>query len=314
MTSVTAQPSASRCRGAKRLLAAVTDNASLLKILVLLPAGLCVTAAVLWPLLLTIFLSFTDLRGLNANAFELVGFDNYLGVLTSQAFWSSSAITLKFALVSVAAQVVLGVLVALLLNQKFPGRNFVRILLVVPWALPTVVNAVVWRLIFAPDYGVANAVLTSLGLIENYQSWLGNPTTALWYVAFADVWKNFPIVCLIVLAALQAVPKELREAATVDGARGLDRFQVVIWPYIVGPLAAAATLRLIEAMRAFDIVWLMTRGGPADSTKTLGIGVYQEIMAYQNIGTGSSFALIVALISMILVASYLRIMSRVGKV
>jgi multiple sugar transport system permease protein len=157
---------------------------------------------------------------------------------------------------------IIGVLVALLLNQKFIGRNVLRVLVILPWALPTIVNAMMWRLNFNPDYGSINALLSQLGIIDGYRSWLGSPEAALNAVMFADIWKNYPLVTLLVLAALQSIPEDLFEAARLDGASAWRRFRAITFPAIVAPLGVALVLRTIDAFKIFDIIYVMTRGGP----------------------------------------------------
>ena len=176
--------------------------------------------------------------------------------------------------------------------------------MILPWALPTVVNATLWRLIYNPEYGALNAVLMQMGLIDAYRSWLGEPDTALASLIVADCWKNFPLVALIALAALQAVPRDITAASMVDGAGAWSRFRFVIMPYLAGPLMVALVLRTIEAFKVFDIIWVMTRGGPANSTRTLSILVYQEAFSFQRAGSGASLALIVTLLVTVLAVAY----------
>lgn len=213
---------------------------------------------------------FTDtaLAG-SGEATHYVWLDNYLYALTDPDFRAAFARTLYFTVVSVAIEGAIGVLVALLLNQRFVGRNVLRVLVILPWALPTIVNAMMWRLNFNPDYGSVNALLSQLGLIDSYRSWLGSPDSALHAVMLADIWKNYPLVTLLVLAALQSVPDDLYEAARLDGASARRRFRAITFPAIVGPLGVALVLRTIDAFKVFDIIYVMTRGGPLDSTKTL---------------------------------------------
>ncbi|NJH05406.1 carbohydrate ABC transporter permease, partial [Salmonella enterica] len=148
----------------------------------------------------------------SGEATHYVWLDNYLYALTDPDFRAAFARTLYFTVVSVAIAGAIGVLVALLLNQRFVGRNVLRVLVILPWALPTIVNAMMWRLNFNPDYGSVNALLSQLGLIDSYRSWLGSPDSALHAVMLADIWKNYPLVTLLVLAALQSVPDDLYEA------------------------------------------------------------------------------------------------------
>ncbi|MGV1761651.1 carbohydrate ABC transporter permease [Rhizobium sp. A22-96] len=269
----------------------------------MLPLLVVMVAVIGWPLIDTVGLSFTDAKLVGTGG-NFVGIDNYAKMLANSNFQRTLITTAWFAIISVAAEMVLGVLAALLLNQDFKGRGVLRALMILPWALPTVVNATLWRLIYNPEYGALNAALTQLGLLDAYRSWLGEPGTALTALIVADCWKNFPLVALIALAALQAVPRDIVAASLVDGACPLKRFRFVILPYLVGPLMVALVLRTIEAFKVFDIIWVMTRGGPANSTRTLSILVYQEAFSFQRAGSGASLALIVTLLVTVLAAAY----------
>ncbi len=275
----------------------------------MLPLLIVILGVVSWPLIQTVSLSFSDAR-LVASSGNFVGLDNYTKNLGSKAFQSAFLNTAWFTLLSVGAELVLGVLVGLLLNQPFRGQKLMRAMMILPWALPTVVNAILWRLIYNPEYGAANSVLLQLGIIDSYRSWLGQPQSAMLAMVVADVWKNFPIVALISLAALQSVPRETQAAAIVDGAGPFSRFRFVIWPYLAGPLMIALVLRTIEAFKVFDIIWVMTRGGPANSTRTVSILVYQEAFSFQRAGSGASLALIVTLFVMLLASGYVAVMRR----
>ena len=264
-----------------------------------------------WPLLRTLWLSFTDAALINTGTGpNYIGLDNYLYALTDPDFRDAFGRTLYFTVVSVAIEGVLGVLVALLLNQKFVGRNILRVLVILPWALPTIVNAMMWRLNFNPDYGSINALLTQLGILDSYRSWLGSTDAALNSVMFADIWKNYPLVTLLVLAALQSIPEDLYEAARLDGASAWRRFRAITFPAIVAPLGVALVLRTIDAFKVFDIIYVMTRGGPMDSTKTLSFFVYQESFSYMRAGSGAAYAILMALMCAVLIAIYLLMLLR----
>ena len=285
----------------------LSDRKTLHVWLLMLPL-LCLMIAVIgWPLIDTIRLAFTNTR-LVGSAGEFVGWDNFTRMLSSRNFQKAFSATMQFTLISVTLEIVIGVLVGLLLNQKFYGRTILRGMLILPWALPTVVNATLWRLIYNPEYGAFNAVLLKFGIIDQYQSWLGQPQTAMAALILADLWKNFPLVALIALAALQSVPNDIRAAAISDGANAFRRFRYVIMPYLIGPLMVAVVLRTIEAFKVFDIIWIMTRGGPANSTRTLSILVYQEAFAFQRAGSGASLALIITLAITVLAVIYIRVM------
>ena len=271
--------------------------------LLMLPLLAVMIAVIGWPLVDTVRLSFTDAKLVGTEG-TFVGFDNYAKMLGGSNFLRAFMTTTWFAVVSVTAEMVLGVLAALLLNQQFRGRTALRALMILPWALPTVVNATLWRLIYNPEYGALNAALTQIGLIDSYRSWLGEPGSALTALIIADCWKNFPLVALIALAALQAVPRDITAASLVDGAGPFNRFRYVILPYLAGPLLVALVLRTIEAFKVFDIIWVMTRGGPANSTRTLSILVYQEAFSFQRAGSGASLALIVTLLVTVLAVAY----------
>jgi multiple sugar transport system permease protein len=271
--------------------------------LLMLPLLVVMIAVIGWPLVDTVGLSFTDAK-LVGTAGSFVGVDNYVKMISGSNFQRTLITTAEFAIASVFAEMVLGVLAALLLNQEFKGRTILRGLMILPWALPTVVNATLWRLIYNPEYGALNAALTQLGLISEYRSWLGEPGTALVSLIVADCWKNFPLVALIALAALQAVPRDITAASLVDGAGPFNRFRFVILPYLAGPLMVALVLRTIEAFKVFDIIWVMTRGGPANSTRSLSILVYQEAFSFQRAGSGASLALIVTLLVTVLAVAY----------
>jgi multiple sugar transport system permease protein len=266
-----------------------------------------------WPFLWTLWTSFTDAR-LIAPGAEWVGFANYQKALGNPLFQSALIVTIKFVVISVSIEFIAGLLAGLLLDQEFRGRALLRALMILPWALPTVVNATMWRLIYQPDFGALNALLTQLGMLDSYRSWLGDPNSALWAVCLADAWKNFPLVALICLAALQSVPSELKAAATIDGAGFWRKFRAVYLPFLAGPLTVAIVLRTIESFKVFDIIWVMTRGGPANSTKSLSIVVYQEAFSFQRAGSGASIALIVALISAVLTTFYVTAMRRQAEV
>ena len=275
----------------------------------LTPMLLIMVGVTAWPLMRTIWLSVTSAT-IGGEPAEWVGLGNYWAAISNQAFQESLGRTLYFTVTSVSLELALGLLVGLMLNQKFTGRAFARALLVLPWALPTIVNAMMWRLIDGPEYGALNALLTQIGVLDDYRSWLGDPGVAMEMVILADVWKNYPFIALIVLAALQTVPEDLYEAARLDGAGAWTRFMNVTLPGIVGPLSVAIVLRVIEAFKVFDIVYVMTKGGPQDTTKPVSFLVYQEAFSYLRIGSGAAYAILMALFSAGLIAAYIVLLRR----
>jgi len=272
--------------------------------LLLTPLLAVIVLIIGWPLVSTVGLSLTSAKLVGTSG-DFVGLGNLANALGNPAFRAAFLNTAVFAFASVALELGLGVLAALLLDQEFRGRTVLRALMILPWALPTIVNATLWRLIYNPQYGALNALLTQFGIIGDYQSWLGTPGSAMTAIIFADVWKNFPLVGLIALAALQTVPRDIKAAAIVDGAGLWARFRYTVLPYLAGPLLVALVLRTIGAFKVFDIIWVMTRGGPADTTRTLSILVYQEAFSFHRAGSGASMALLVTLVITVLAALYI---------
>jgi multiple sugar transport system permease protein len=276
----------------------------------LAPALVALLVIIGYPLFETVRLSLTNAELVGTDSGTFVGLRNYAQALTSPDFWHALEVTATFTVLTVSAELVVGVLVALLLNLPLRGRSVVRGLLILPWALPTVINAMAWRVIYNPEFGALNAALTQLGLISDYRSWLGEPDIALYAIGAADIWKTFPLVALIILAALQGVPRELHEAASIDGAGVVKRFAAVTWPAILGPLSIVAVLRVIEAVKVFDIIYVMTRGGPLNATRSLAILVYQQAFSFHHSGYGAALSLLSVVLSVILIAGYLTGMRR----
>ena len=283
------------------------------RLLLLAPLLIVLLAVIGWPLLDTFWLSFTDAR-LGGETGTFIWFDNYIHAFRAPAFRRALFVTVAFTVCTVGAEMLIGLGVGLLLDMDLWGRKFLRGLLIVPWALPTVVNAMCWRVIYNPDFGALDAFLKQIGVIDEYKSWLGDPDTALIAVGVADVWKTFSLVALITLAGLQAVPRELREAAEIDGAGPFARFRTVTLPVILPPLTIACVLRTIEAFKVFDIIWVMTHGGPLDSTKSLSILVYQEAFSFRHAGYGASLAMLSVAITMMLIGAYSRAVKMQGAV
>ena len=244
---------------------------------------------------------------------SFVGFENFIKGLGNQGFLDALKVSGLFALVVVSSEMILGTGVALLLNEPFRGRNLVRALLILPWAVPTTVNAIMWRLIYNPEYGALNSLLFQLGFLDSYISWLGSADKALWSVMFADVWKNFSLVAMIALASLQTLPDSQIEAAKIDGAGAWQRFRYITLPHLIPSLQVALVLRIIEAVKVFDIIYVMTKGGPANKTRSASIFVYQEAFTNSRMGSGAAYAIIMVSLIMILIAFYIRGLSRKEK-
>jgi multiple sugar transport system permease protein len=279
-------------------------------ILLTVPMIIIMGTVIGWPLVRTIFLAFTDAQLMDVGTSGFVGLANFKQAITNEGFLASLKVSAIFALVVVTSEMILGTAVALLVNEPFKGRNLLRALLILPWAIPTVVNAIMWRLIYNPEYGALNSLLTQLGLIDSYISWLGSANKALGAIIFADVWKNFSLVALIALASLQTLSSSQVDAAKIDGANAVQRFGYITLPHIIPSLQVALVLRIIEAVKVFDIIYIMTKGGPANRTRSGSIFVYQEAFTNSRMGSGATYAIIMVAVIMIFILFYMRIITK----
>lgn len=272
----------------------------------LIPALLVTFGIILIPLTEALWMSFHRYT-LTIPGRPFIGLDNYTTALADPTFWQAMGRTLYFTLVSTGLELGLGMLVALLLNEQFAGRGLLRGIMLIPWALPTMVNGMMWRWIDHPDYGALNALLTQLGLIDKYQAWLSTPFSAMNMIILADVWKMTPLVALLLLANLQTIPGELYEAASIDGAGSFRRFIHVTLPSIRAGILVSLVLRTIEAFKVFDIIFIMTRSGPANGTQTIAYYAYTEAFTSLQFGKGAALSYLIALFIVLLALIYFRL-------
>uniref|UniRef100_A0A7V4WMJ0 Sugar ABC transporter permease n=1 Tax=Candidatus Caldatribacterium saccharofermentans TaxID=1454753 RepID=A0A7V4WMJ0_9BACT len=277
----------------------------------ILPSFVFIGVIIFYPMGLSLRLSLfqVDLTRRGAGT-PFVGLANYIDILKSGYFWSSVGRTAYFTVVSIAIEMVLGLFIALLLNEKFRGRGILRSLLLLPWALPITVDAIMWKWIFNANYGAFNALLQQLGLIEKYQPWLTRPWSAMHCVIAADVWKVTPLVALLLLAGLQTIPRELYEAAEVDGAGWFRSLWKITIPLLGPTMTVVLVLRTLDAFRVFDIVYVMTQGGPANATKVISFLTYQEAFKFLHFSRGAALSYLITLIVAVLALLYTRAMKR----
>ncbi len=230
------------------------------------------------------------------------GLANYTRMVGDGRFWQTITNTTIFTIASVSLELVLGMTIALVLNQSFPGRGMVRTIAIIPWALPTAVMGLAWTWIFNDQYGVLNDILLRLGLIEQGISWLGEPTLAMVALIIADVWKTTPFMSIILLAGLQSIPPELYEAHTIDGAKPWQSFTQITLPLIMPQILIALLFRFAQAFGMFDLVQVMTGGGPAGATETVSIYIYSTVMRYLDFGYGSALVVVTFLLLITAVA------------
>jgi ABC-type sugar transport system permease subunit len=280
-----------------------------LALLLLLPAAVVVFGVVLYPAGRALVISFYDVDSPFPGAYPFVGLQNYADVLADRRLWMAAQHTLYFTVVSTALELILGIALAYLLAAPIRLRWLFRAVVILPWALPTIVNGAMWRWILNAQYGAANAVLTQLHLQEQYRSWLGtDPFLALNMVVVADVWKNTSLVAFFLLAGLQTIPNELYEAARVDGAGPMRVFLRITLPLLRPAIALVLVLRTIEAFKVFDIVYVMTGGGPASGTQTVTFFTYLQAFSAQRFSAGAALAYLTVVTIMLLALVYLRLL------
>jgi ABC-type sugar transport system permease subunit len=274
----------------------------------LLPAVTVVFGVVLYPVARTFVVSLFDVDSPLPGAYPFVGLSNYTRVFHDPAFYGVLGHTLYFTLVSTAAELVLGTAVALLLNAPLRARWFWRSLVVLPWALPTIVNGALWRWIYNGQYGALNGLLSTLHLSDAPHQWLGSPFLALNMVILADVWKNTSIVVFFILAGLQTISSDLYESARMDGAGAWATFWRITLPLLAPSIAVVLILRTIEAFKVFDIIYVMTGGGPASGTQTVAFYTYLQAFSNQLFGYGAALAYLIVLAVFALAMVYLRVL------
>jgi ABC-type sugar transport system permease subunit len=279
-------------------------------LLMLLPTFLVIFLITVLPVLFTFVLSFFNTPLSNPVPQGFAGLGNYLGFLASATFWQSIGRTAYFTFVSVGAELLIGLGVATLIHAQPPGWRLLRTSLIIPWAVPTMVNGSMWRWIYNADYGALNGLLLQLGLIDHYQPWLTQPWTAMNLVIVADIWHSMPFIALTLQAALATIPAELEEAAAVDGASAWQRFFLVRLPLLQPAILVALVIRTVEAFRVFDIIYVMTQGGPAFGTVTISYLTYLESFSYGHLGSGSALSFLISLFTMGMALLYIRLLYR----
>jgi len=277
------------------------------------PAALVIILIVLIPLGRALWMSVFDIRLTRPGVEPFVGLGNYLEQLTSGDFWAATGRALYFTVVSTALELGFGMGLALLMDQPLRWRWLLRTLVILPWALPTIVNALMWRWIDNAEYGALNALLTQTGVLHAYQPWLSDSDLAMWMVIIADVWKLTPLVAILLLAGLQSIDREVVEVARVDGAGPWQVFRHILLPLVTPVILILLVLRTMEAFKVFDLIWIMTHGGPANSTQTIAIYAYQTAYQAFDFGRGAALGYLIALVIMVLAAIYLRLLGRTGQ-
>ena len=268
------------------------------------PMVLVVVAFVVLPVVGTFWLSL--LREVTYLPSQFVGLSNFARLLKDPQFWQSLRFTAAFTSVCVPLEIGLGLVFALILNERLPARSLLRAAVLVPWAVPTIVSARTWELIYNYSYGLANYIVMAFNPGSQPINWLGSPLSAFAALVIADVWKTTPFVAIILLAGLQTIPEEVYEHAKVDGADLFQRFFKITLPLLKPALAVALIFRTIDTVRIMDLIYVVTNGGPGGSTTSLSLLGYKYFNE-GDFGYGSAVAVVVFAVAFVLSISYLKV-------
>lgn len=270
--------------------------------LLILPALLVLALVFAYPILRAFWLSlFTQNLGTQLMA-EFSGLSNYGRLLGDGRFWQSLWNTTVFTSASIIIELTLGLVFALVLHQSFRGRGLIRTVVLIPWALPTAVMGLAWAWIFNDQYGIVNSILSGLGLISENITWLGEPTLAMLTLVFADVWKTTPFVAILLLAGLQSISDDLYEAHAIDGATPWQSFRQITLPLLTPQILIALLFRFAQSFGVFDLVQVMTGGGPAGATEMVSIYIYATVRRYLDFGYGAALVVVTFLLLILAVA------------
>jgi multiple sugar transport system permease protein len=245
---------------------------------------------------------------------RFVWFQNYLSLVSDPVFLNSLKVTVGFVVVVLGLTVILGTALALVLNETFLGRGVLRSLVLLPWAMPGVVNGLMWRTIFDAKTGALNGLLLQLGLIDSYQAWLTSPTGAFFITAFAQVWNTLPLTVIILLAGLSTIPSEQYDAAKVDRAGVVQRFTQVTLPWLLHPLLIVLILETMNAFRAFDTIYVLTGGGPGDATNVIAVLNVRTVLTYTDFGLGSAYSWVITIVTLVISIGYISTLYQRGRI
>jgi multiple sugar transport system permease protein len=268
-------------------------------LLVVMPSLLVLILILVIPGILTINQSFRKVPTSGLNPGPFIGLDNYILIITSPIFWDSVRITLLFAGFFVFFSTLIGLMMAILLDQKFFGAWFLKGLLIIPWAAPWLIIGIIWKWFVDGSIGLLNGTLFRLGLISEYKDFLTDPNLVLYVTALAATWRQSCLVAILFLAALSTLPRELIDASRVDGAGVLRRFWNIKLPWLRPALAIVTVLNIIYGLMQFDVIFAMTQGGPGSLTTILSFLIYRQMFVFTNYGVGSAIAVFLAILALV---------------
>lgn len=252
------------------------------------PALLLLFFSIFLPILKSIYMSFFEVSLTHMSNPIFSGLSNYVKVIKEGEFFHSLKVTVIYVVCIVLLQFILGMILSLLLNKEFAGRRLIRSLVLIPWIVPTIVVALIWMWIFQADYGLMNYILMKIGLLSEPTKWVAHPQLALIAVMIAALWRQLPFMATMLLAGMQGIPQELREAGTIDGASRFQLFFYIILPYMKNVIRTVTLVAVIENFKMFPLFWIMTAGGPMNKTTTLAVLSYQTSFIQLDLGKGAA--------------------------
>ncbi len=279
-------------------------------IVFLAPVMAVLRGVAVFPILYSFYLSFFRMKLTRPNRTPFVWFDNYTDLFTNELFWVSVTRTVVFAVTSVTSIAVVALLVALLLNQNFRGRRILSTIILIPWAIPYVANALMWKWIYDSGYGALNGVLYQLDFIDKYMVWLGDQDKTIFLIANAFVWKEVPLAAILLLVSLKSIPSDLYQAARVDGATVWQRFFHVTLPAMKPGFMLVMIYETMMAIRHFDLFFILTEGGPGDASHVLSWHIYVETFRNLSFGSGAAMSYVLALVTFALSYTFIRTLGR----
>jgi multiple sugar transport system permease protein len=291
-----------------RSLGLTADERSALALLS--PLAAVLFAVAVFPIFYSFYISLFGLKLTRPNRVPFVGLDNYRAVLSDPQFWAAVERTAAFSVMAVAAIAVLALGIALLLNEEFPGRRVLSALLLIPWAIPSVANALMWKWIYDSNYGALNGLLYQLDFINSYMVWLGDADKTLALIANAFIWKEVPLAAILLLVGLKTIPTDLYSAAKVDGADAFRRFLHITLPALAPSFALVAIYETMMAIRHFDLFFILTEGGPGNASDVVAWRIYVETFRNLSFGTGAAMSYILALATLALSYLVIRALAR----
>jgi multiple sugar transport system permease protein len=287
-------------------------NETVFAYLLNVPALVIIAMLIAYPVAYSFWLSLQKYNLKRPDLRRFIWFDNYRQLLTDSTFLNSIKVSCIFSLCSVVLVVILSVALALLLNESFFGRGVMRSLILLPWAIPGVVNGLMWKWVFNARVGVLNGFLYDVGLIHQYHTWLIDPNIALAFAIFANVWNVLPFSVIILLAGLSTIPGELYDAAKVDRAGVIQRFRNVTLPWLLHPLLIVLILQTMNAFRTFDTIYILTGGGPGEATNVIALQTVRTVLDFTDFGKGNAYAYVITLITLVIAILYVSTLYKRG--